>query len=247
LNEFPFVKKVIDESVAIKESITVTKRTYYSISHVQASAQFARLSAKIERTYEKRSDEVFHEHRAYVTGSIFASVSFLEATINELFADTVDNLEAVKQLNPEVRALMADMWKLKVPRTARYSTLEKFQIALILARKQQFDTGQSPYQDVALLVELRNALVHYEPEWVTTISEAEPEAVTIQKLEKKLEGKFQLNPMTGEGDTFFPDRCLSHGCAKWAVTSSVKFADEFFSRMGLPPPYDHVRSRMKTE
>jgi hypothetical protein len=49
--------------------------------------------------------ELFDEHRAYVTGSILPFVSFLEGTINELFADIFDISEAVHQLNPEVRAL----------------------------------------------------------------------------------------------------------------------------------------------
>ena len=42
---------------------------------------------------------VFAEHRAYVTGAIFAAVAFLEATINELFADTADE-SAVGSVRP---------------------------------------------------------------------------------------------------------------------------------------------------
>jgi len=237
----------IRESVTGKDTITIKRRTYYSISHIQAAAQFAKLSANIERAYNGRwSDELFHEHRAYVTGCVFAAVSFLEATINELFADAVDNPEALKRLNPEVRALIADMWRLGVPRPAAFSILEKFKIALTLARKQMFAVGP-PYEDVVHLVRLRNALVHYEPEWITTISQSDVEAVAVGKFQEKLGGKFPLNPLAGEGDPFFPNKCLGYGCAKWAVTTSLKFADEFFSRMGLTPTYDHVRPRLKTE
>lgn len=94
---------------------------------------------------------------------------------------------------------------------------------------------------------LRNALVHYEREWITNISEIDSDEVTVSKFEEKLMGKFPLNPLVGEENPFFPYRCLGYGCAKWALTNSVRFADEFFSRMGLSPTYDHVQSRLKTE
>jgi hypothetical protein len=97
---------------------------------------------------------------------------------------------------------------------------------------------------VDCLIKLRNALVHYEPEWTINISDTEK--ITVQKFEKILKGKFQLNPLTGEGNSFFPDKCLGHGCAEWAVKSSIMFADEFFLRMRLKPTYDHVRSCILT-
>jgi hypothetical protein len=40
---------------------------------------------------------------------------------------------------------------------------------------------------------------------------------------------------------------MSHGCAKWAVESSVKFVDDFCGRMGLTPVFDGVRRSLATE
>lgn len=88
---------------------------------------------------------------------------------------------------------MTSLRKLGVPRTTRYSILEKFQIALALCGRAEFAKGKNPYPDVHLLIQLRNALVHYTPEWVTTVSESDPDEVTIQELEKKLKRKFSLN------------------------------------------------------
>ena len=34
-------------------------------------------------------------------------------------------------------------------------------------------------------------------------------------------------------ESFFPDRCLGYGCAKWAIVSARAFADEFYNRMGV--------------
>ncbi len=144
---------------------------------------------------------------------------------------------------------MAEMWKLEVPRTANYKILQKYQIALVLAQKQIFDPGNLPYQDVNLLVKLRNSLVHYEPEWVKSPASDDfgPDDIHTYAYEKKLRGKFLPNPLTGQGNPFYPDKCLGHGCAEWAVNSSVIFADAFFSRMGLLSPYDHIRDRLNTK
>ena len=235
---------VAENGISVKESVTLKERHYLSISHIQGADVLARLAAKVEDEYDgKWSDQLFHEHRAYVMGSVFAAIAFLEATINELFADAVDYPDGVKQLDEKAQVLMAGMsriWAEKAP----FSMLEKFQIAVILAGKKEFDKGQSPCQDVASVVKLRNALVHYDPKWITTISDADPEAVTVQELEPRLQGKFSCNPLSGKANAFFPDRCLSHGCAQWAISSCLTFADEFFSRIGMRAPYEHIRSRL---
>lgn len=242
-------EKVIKETVHITESISITSRTYFSIQHIQSAALFARNAYAIEKNYDSVfSDELFSQHRAYVTASILSSVFFLEAAINELFADTVEsNSEIAKKLNLTTIQLMAEMWKLEVPRTANYKILQKYQIALALAQKQIFDPGAPPYQDVNLLVKLRNDLVHYEPEWVKNPSNDDFGPDDIHRYEKMLRGKFLANPLTGQGNSFYPDKCLGHGCAEWAVNSSAKFADAFFSRMGLLSPYDHIRNRLNTK
>jgi hypothetical protein len=224
-----------------EEHVTIAQRAYLSISHIQSAALFARLAASIENNCKQRTPELFQEHQSYVIGAIFLSVSFLEAVINELFADSADDGEAAKQLDPRTKTLMASLWKLGVPRRAGYPILRKYQIALLLNNRKMFERSLPPCEDVTLLVMLRNALVHYEPETVITFSDADPNLVTMQKFAKKLRGRFALNHMTVEADAFFPDRCLSYGCAKWAVASSLRFADEFFLTMGLPVHYEHVR------
>jgi hypothetical protein len=231
----------------ITARLRVRSRTYYSLQHIQSAALFTRKCYQIESNYDGIfSDELFSEHWSYVTGAIFATVSFLEATINELFADTVDhpNGELANHLDASTKLLMADMWKRGIPRTAQYQIIEKYQIALTLARKTPFELDRPPFQDVQTLIIIRNALIHYEPVWAS----AEEEKAHKKILSLKQEKKFALNPLrTGKSNPFFPDKCLSHGCAKWAFNSSVQFVEEFFSRMNIPVLYDHLRMRLKTE
>src|SRR6266404_4745300 len=218
-------------------------RFYYSHYHIMAAAYFARGSAHLEyehRDKESISSDVFCRHRAYVTGCLFSTVSFLEGQINEIFTDAAeDQRDNIHALGDKI-FLLAEMWKLGVPRTASYSILRKYEILLALAEKPSLDRGDATYQDVKLLIWLRNALIHYEP--VSSSSTAP----TSQEQEQKFRGKFALNPLTGSKTPFFPERCLSHGCAKWAVESSITFVDQCCSRLEIEPVFSTVRNSLTT-
>jgi hypothetical protein len=245
----------INEAVHFTEQIGIEVRYYLSLNHIQAAAHFARQSKRIQSLPDyhtlsapEQQDRIA-EHRAYVIGSILSSVCFLEAAINELFADAAGHTRGwVNPLGADVLKLIASRWTVeKLERSARL--LEKYEIGLSLAAKPPFDRGAAPYQDVRDLVLLRNALVHAKPESVTTVSEMDPTSVDVQRLEKLLRAKnFAMNPfLNGLANPFFPDKCLGHGCARWGVASAFAFADEFFSRLGLTPVYDGFRSSLGVE
>lgn len=235
------------DGLHISETITVKARHYFSIQHIQSAALFTRQCHQIEKQYDGTfSDELIAEHRSYVTGAIFAAVSFLEATINEVFADTLDHPdgELASHLDIATKQLMADLWRLEIPRTSRFKTLEKFQIALTLARKPLFNPSNAVYEDIQTLITIRNELIHFEPVWTSV--EAEKAKRRILSLQEKK--KFSLNPLiTAAANPFYPDKCLGHGCARWAVTTSTQFVENFYARMGIPVLFDHVKSRLKIE
>lgn len=237
----------LTDSFNISVNFTVKSRHYFSIQHIQSAALFARQCYQVEQRYDGSfSSDLMADHWSYVTGAIFAAVSFLEATINEVFADTVDHPdgELASHLDAATKQLVADMWKLGILKTSRFKTLEKFQMALTLAKKPLLDSSRSPFQDVETLIIIRNDLIHFEPVWTSV--EAEKTHKRILSLQN--ENKFAFNPLiTSAGNPFYPDKCLGHGCAKWAVTNSIQFVEDFYSRMGIPVLFDHVRSRLKTE
>lgn len=227
------LKGTISSESSAKGRLSVA--TCYSLQHIQSAALFSRLSANVETQVGNLSDALKSEYQAYVTGAIFTAVSFLESTINELFWEVLENPTGFETLKSETIDVMARMWKQIVHGS---STLGKYQSALTLAGKPLFDEGTLPYQDVFLLTRVRNALTHYRPEWV----EGRP-----QKLEESLKGRFLLSPFYDKGSPFFPHRCLGHGCAQWAVISSIGFTDDFFAGMSLKPRYDRLRSKLRTE
>jgi hypothetical protein len=211
-----------------------------------AAATFTRQAARLERetVWEPLSgatkQEVSDEHRGYVIGAVVCAAAFLEAVINEAFADATESHTAhLGNITSETIRRLALRWKTPDVRR-RMSIRAKFQLFL---KECGFSAGQSERprsEDVQLLLSLRNALVHYVPEWRAAAIAHD----TTDDWTRMLKGRFSENPFTGAGNPFFPDKCLSHGCAEWAVQSALTFADSFYQRFQGQPPYRSVREEI---
>lgn len=108
--------------------------------------------------------------------------------------------------------------------------LEKFEFALLLLRKPAFDRGARPFQDVKVLIDLRNALTHFKPEWM---NEADEHAKMSRKLDYKIDGSVFLQA----SELLFPRRWASHSGTRWAVNSALAFAKQFEANAALPLKY----------
>jgi hypothetical protein len=208
--------------------IAVIMRTYFSSYHLWAARHFSVLASNTENE-DGKLPRFNIKHRAYVTNAILSGVAFLEAAINELFQDIVDGHESyIAALDIDSKRQMSEYWLKK-----RHALLDKYQKALTCLRKQPFNGNHPPYLEAQLVIQLRNALVHYKPKSFGGGVEHD--------LAKELAGKFMDNRlMNGSGNPWFPDKCLGHGCAEWAVHSATVFADEFFRRIGVKPNYQRV-------
>jgi hypothetical protein len=202
---------------------------------MQEAIHLAELSQSCETANAGKTfadGDFFNHHRAYVVGSIMISFASIEARINEFYLDATDNLLGSILDNSE-QNLLAELWK--PLNEKKIQTLEKYQIALAAIKCDKFDTSKRPYQDVNLLKDLRNMLVHFKPEW-------DNDQKKHKNIEQKLQGRFKLNPFWPENDPiFFPFKCLSHGCASWAVRSTMNFILEFFARTGVDSRTDQVK------
>jgi len=211
---------------------TMKSRVNLSYQHMQEAIHLVELSKDCEAANSGKTfadGDFVNHHRAYVVGAIMTSVASVEARINEFYLDATDNLLG-SVLDSGQQALLAELWKPLDEK--RVPMLQKYQIALAAIKRSKLDTSRGPYQDVNLLVGLRNMLVHFKPEW--DIDQKEH-----RKIEKNLQGRFKLNPFWPQDDCiFFPFKCLSHGCASWAVRSSLDFILEFFAIIGLDPKTD---------
>lgn len=208
---------------------TVAMRTYFSTYHLWAARHSSRQAQRIEDRHHGRSTFSI-ELRAFVTNSVLSAAAFLEAGINEVFDDIADNhLANVGVLSEAARQSLARAW----PKAERYPILEKYQTALEEAGFQCLDRGQAPYQPARLLVDLRDRLTHARPKTQTS-SDLDP-------LGQSLKSRFPPSKlMVGSKNAYFRDHCLGAGCAGWAVTAALDFADEFFARCGIEPNYQRV-------
>jgi hypothetical protein len=206
----------------------------------------------IEKKYPETGEitsDLLLQHEAFVLNSILSSVAFLESTINELYSDAADN--AYFYSDEKTEALLRNVgerWN-NEKNFNRAPMLTKYQKILVIAEKSPFDEHEPGLSNVRDLIEVRNYLMHYKREWVVLKNVGEPgdgRETAGEKFEKILRRKFASNPFAHRNRPFFPDKCLGHGCAEWAVMNSLIFTDEFFRRLGLPVPYDGIRGELAT-
>jgi hypothetical protein len=92
--------------------------------------------------------------------------------------------------------------------------------------------------------------MHYKREWVVVQKDQEAgndEESQAEKFGKLLKNKFPENPLAQKNQQFFPDKCLGHGCAEWAVQNSLEFTDQFFKNIDLSAPYDGIKNELVTK
>ncbi|WP_426992635.1 hypothetical protein [Methylomonas sp. CM2] len=164
-------------------------RDHLSPEFLFSASFFAEEAGKIETQSEPIGAEVIFKHRSYIISSITAAVSFLEATINEVYCVACDDLIKTERMPAEIKRRLSTIWKIDSFRD-RARLLEKYQTAVELTTGEPFNTGITPYQEVKLVVQLRNALVHYSPETMEIFSEKE--TGNMQGLEKNFKVDLEL-------------------------------------------------------
>jgi hypothetical protein len=208
-------------------------RVDYAFHHYHAAKYFCSRLHEIESAAAHADIQIAIQHQAYASSAVLSSAAFLEAAINSFIPDANTNKFPMEAFNAQTGIVLSNLW----PFMEKRRMLDKFQIALAVTCRPMFDTGQQPYQDAALLVHLRNALVHFKPEW-------DDELRDHLKIEKQLRKKFPLNPLADDLDIlFFPKHCLGHGCAQWSVNTAELFITEFYRRMNTEFLLEYLQPR----
>lgn len=207
---------------------TVVMRSYFSSQYLWSAIHHAKLAESIEAGHAGAS-RFSIKHRAYVLGAITDSVAFAEAAVNEVLADVADGHESyIQPLSSTTRHRFQGFW---IAANNSASILAKYSETLQMAECRPPDRGAAPWQDMSLLVSLRNHVVHYKPEDVS-------DALEPSKLARGLIGRFSDNAlMLGAGNSWFPDKALGAGCAWWAWTTAKEFVDQWSGALGLKLNY----------
>lgn len=233
------------------EDFIVRFRDCFSVRYIQSAAILCRLGYEIEQVYRKAEipPDARLRHEAFMLNSVLSSVAFLESTINELYSDAADEAFPVTdEQQAALLGLIARRWK-NEKNFDRAPLITRYQKILALADRAPFEEGDRAYDNVRDLIGIRNYLMHFRREWVEVRAPGQPagrEVSAARRFENELKKKFAPNPFAHKNLPFFPDHCLGHGCAEWAVMNSIFFADAFFARLGLPVPYAGVRDELRT-
>jgi hypothetical protein len=229
-------------------TMTIGIRNYLSILHLKAAAHFVGLSRATEGLAgvikESEKSDTIELQYAQVMAAVLSAAAFLEATINELFMDAADGGDVgfASQLPVTDREQLTRFWELDIPRTASYPIIRKFEIALAILGREPFDKPGAMWGSARALVDLRNALVHFEPKtWIHEVGEERADE-QMEHLEKRLRDKFSESAFaTGTAGPFFPAHALGFGCAHWALHSALAFSDRFFAILNIAPNYEPFR------
>jgi hypothetical protein len=212
----------------VSATATAAVRTNLSPHHLLGAAFLAHDCYPLERDYVwPANDEILFRHSAYAIGAIVLSASALEAAANEFYQDAADrHLPALGKAAP-VAELIVQTWDT----VERSSILRKYEWFLQLAGCAPMHRGDAEFRAAGDVVELRNALVHFKPEWSSDLKRN-------QKLEARLIGKFAHNRLSMPGQHFIPYRGLGHGSGVWAVRAIQRFVDGFYSVLSAPSRFE---------
>lgn len=217
-------------------SFTATADTRYSFvgQHLEASAVFVRRIRAVEGlALEQLDGTIACEHRGLVCAVIFQCAAALESEAHEVCIHGPGSYLGSNGADQEAQRFLSPLADV----VDGQETVARFNLILHLLHKQALDKGSEPYQSAALVVRLRNELVHYKSRWGAEMESS--------KLYRALEAMgHRTPPFASETMNFFPHRCLSADCAAWALGSVVAFLEAFYMALGVPSRFETYRERL---
>lgn len=202
-------------------------RMNLSLHHLWAACRFATRVREIEsanagKPFADFWDEIFQ----YSLGVATLTTAALESYANELY---FEGSAIAPVLNPAAAEECLDL-------VDNQPVLRKYSLVLTFRAQKRLDSGSTQVQNVDALIRLRNAVVHFRPEWFGTQDQHE-------KLSRRLQYRFEGSPFL-PGESLFPRAWASHSFAEWAIRSAVSYLDYFYAEANLENPITQFRDRI---
>jgi hypothetical protein len=167
----------------------------------------------------------------YAVGTVIMSYTTIETYFNHL-------LFSEKYPLRRIHEGMSDELLGKIE---RMSLPEKIEFAVRFypdAKQELLKIGWEPYQSFDLLRQMRNLLVHYIPKQELVWSVTGEHIDNIEKLEKRLTGKFSFLPSNqihpGDSTKAFLYRIFNRECAKWSFERVAPFISALSETFQIP-------------
>ena len=146
--------------------------------------------------------------------------------MNEVYLDAADPLlrkaGLLEGISDDAATAMADRWNADSS-VERQKILAKFKVALECVDKSM-DLGREPAQSVKLLIDFRDSLRHYKPQW---------QGDNPEPLFAELHKRLLVNSRFSQCNPWFPHQALSADMAEWAWKTSLALAQQWWREMGL--------------
>jgi hypothetical protein len=202
------------------------QRTNLAIHHLLGATEAARRAHKIDED-NKRSelggwfDSLIHD----VSVVIILSSAALEAHVNELLTDIIDaDQPGITSQRKELLKLLRDDFK---------NSMEDKYIQLALYYDKSVDKGCIAWQDMKLLSQLRNALVHFRPAW-------DDDKIHRGEMVQTAKKRFAVSRFY-DPNAMFPYVCFTYDCARWSVKTAQVFTSYYCSILGMQDRFGEPR------
>lgn len=224
--------------------LTIYSRVHLSSGFIAAAVRMAKSALHVEQEFVSNAEKRAHvgremraAHFSFVISCIMLTVAFLEAHINELLYDVIDE-HAIGDVREHLSGDQLDRLRiladqLLVHRRLNANIPDRYQYFLRLVGAQPFERGTNLFQSAELLTKVRNQLVHYTPESVISYAR-DSKKYRDQRIETLLRSaNVGTNPFANANSPFFPTKCIAFSTCKWAIRSAISFSIEFRQRTGI--------------
>ena len=226
-------EKSLRGSIGPSGTLNADVRTSLTGQFLMAAAMQVRAAEEFEsRPSAEVTENDTVAHRGFVVGAIMQSTAALECEVWELTAYGHGHHLGSNGTDTAARDFLVPIAEV----IDSQSVLERYQLVLHLLKKTPLNRGEQPWQDTALVVRLRNELVHYKSRW--------GEELDRTGLLRALQSKKHPKPPFVLSSNFFPYECLSAACASWTARSCVAFLDSFYASLGFPGRLEPFRPRL---
>jgi hypothetical protein len=215
------------------EIINSDYRISYVNSYLCAAIHFHKSVETVEQTNKGKEYGEFWDVAQYnAVACVLTAVAAIEAYANEIYADRMQifGTEGLHEIDEMMRINSRNMGNL--------GPIAKLELFLRMAKAKNLSRGRDPYRSICAIVELRNALVHFQPE-------PNSKAPRHEALSKKLRSCIKPGPfIKAEKEPLFPRLWVSASSTKWVVTSTIAFVREYEKLAGIPDKFFGIEAKV---
>ena len=203
----------MSDKYPLDEDISIEDRTELEQTFIKSALEMVKYAYEVDTAINSTQ---LSTH--YVLSSILLSICFLEAYINAIYSEIINNknyLHLQKSINYNLlKKLFNDFNIDKMP------ILRKYELLLKYCNDKDIDKGQEIYQNVDKLIHLRNKITHFKAYYNCSDKPRNDE------IEKLLENCFYYK---NKNDLQW--RFWKYPCACWAINSVSDFIVDFHNKL----------------